>query len=104
MKYITTTISFFILSLIAAILSLYFGSLTNKIEKNISDLNFKIKETEEKIKVNELEYTIHTNTDYLLKLKKIYLEELDVSSDIKFVNIDDLKQKNIEQILNVSIR
>ena len=73
MKYYTTIFSLLFLCSILVSLLICFGKLTNNIEKDIKNSITKINNLKEQIKINELEYTLHTNTNYLLELKKIYL-------------------------------
>jgi len=105
MKYYTTIFSLFFLSSISVLLSLYFGGLSNQIEKNIIFLKSQINVLHEQIKINELEFTFHTNKKYLLELQKIYLinNHQDLSL-IKFINLSDLRKKDMQQILKISTK
>ena len=103
MKYYTTIFSLFFLSSILVSLLIYFGKLSNHIEKDIKKSITKINDLKEQIKINELEYTVHTKTNYLLKLNKIYL--IDNSEDepvFNYIDLSDLKEKNIQQVFKVS--
>ena len=105
MKYYTTIFSLFFLSSISVLLSLYFGGLSNQIEKNIIFLKSQINVLHEQIKINELEFAFHTNKKYLLGLQKIYLinNHKDLSL-IKFINLSDLRKKDMQQILKISTK
>ena len=105
MKYYTTIFSLFFLSLIGVLLSLYFGGLSNQIEKNIISLKSQINVLHEQIKINELEFAFHINKKYLLELQKIYLinNHKDLSL-IKFINLSDLRKKDMQQILKISTK
>ena len=103
MKYYTTIASLSLLSLTAVLLSLYFGSLSNKIEKNIADLNLKIKNLEEQIKINELEFVLHTNKKYLKDLQNIYLRNSDEDvAELNFIELKNFKEKNMQNIFKIS--
>ena len=105
MKYSTTISSLLLLSLILILLHLHFGKLTRQIEKDIDISLSKINSLKELIKINELEYAIHTNTDYLLKLKRIYLTDYNENENEQVYNyilLNDFKKKNIHQVLRVS--
>ena len=103
MKYYTTIASLSLLSLTAVLLSLYFGSLSNKIEKNIADLNLKIKNLEEQIKINELEFVLHTNKKYLKDLQNIYLRNSDDNLvELNFIDLKNFKEKNMQNIFKIS--
>ena len=107
MKYLKTISSLFFLSLFAVLLSLYFGNKTNNLEKNINILEIKIKNVNESIKVNELEYSLLTNNKYLFKLQKIYLTErknsLQDFNFTKIINISEFNNKEKNSIFKVKI-
>ena len=105
MKYYTTIFSLFFLSSISVLLSLYFGGLSNQIEKNINSLKSQTNILHEQIKINELEFTFHTNKKYLLELQKIYLinNPKDLSL-IKFIHLSDLRIKDMQPILKISAK
>ena len=103
MKYSTTTASLLLLSTFLVLLLLYFGKLTRQIEKNNDIKISKINNLKELIKINELEYALHTNTDYLLKLKRIYFADNDENEPIfNYIDLNDFKKKNIHQVFKAS--
>ena len=103
MKYSTTTASLLLLSTFLVLLLLYFGKLTRQIEKDIDIKISKINNLKELIKINELEYALHTNTDYLLKLKRIYFADNDEDEPIfNYIDLNDFKKKNIHQVFKAS--
>ena len=100
MKYYTTIFSLLFLSSILVSLLIYFGKLTNHIEKDIENSITKINNLKEQIRINELEYTLHTDTNYLLKLKEIYLiDNIEDESIFNYINQSDFKRKNILQVI-----
>ena len=103
MKYSSTISSLLSLNLILVLLLLYFGKLTRQIEKDIDISMSKINDLKELININELEYALHTNTDYLLKLKRIYI--IDNNEDkllFNYIDLNDFKKQNIHQVFRVS--
>ena len=103
MKYYTTIASLSLLSLTAVLLSLYFGSLSNKIEKNIADQNLEIKNLKEQIKINELEFVLHTHKNYLKDLQNIYLSNSDEDvAELNFIELKNFKEKNMQNIFKIS--
>ena len=103
MKYSTTTASLLVLSTFLVLLLLYFGKLTRQIEKDNDIKISKINNLKELIKINELEYALHTNTDYLLKLKRIYFADNDEDEPIfNYIGLNDFKKKNIHQVFKAS--
>ena len=105
MKYSTTIYSLLLLSSILVLLLLFFGKLTRQIEKDIDISMSKINSLKASIKINELEYAAHINTNYLLKLKSIYLsdnKENENEEVFNYIDLNDFKKKNIHQIFRVS--
>ena len=103
MKYSTTIFSLFLLSSILVLLLLYFGKLTRQIEKDIDISMSKINNLKVLININELEYAVHTNNDYLLQLKKIYLTDNNEDEPIfNYIDLNNFKKKNIHQVFKVS--
>ena len=103
MKYSTTITSLLLLSSILVLLLLYFGKLTRQIEKDIDISLSKINNLKTLIKINELEYTAHTNTNYLLKLKSIYLaDNKEDEAVLNYIDLENFKKKNIHQVIKVS--
>ena len=107
MKYLKTISGLFFLSLFAVLLSLYFGNKTNSLEKKITILQTKINNYNQSIKINELEYSLLTNNEYLLKLQKIYLsnneKNLQNFNFTKIINITEFSSKEKKSILKVNI-
>tara|TARA_B100000029_G_C16888656_1_gene709502 strand:- start:229 stop:552 length:324 start_codon:yes stop_codon:yes gene_type:complete len=104
MKYFTATLCFFALSAFAASLNLYYGNLTNKIEKDIEITKKEITNLKEKITINELEFTVHTNINYLEELKNIYLSEYENEFNSRnIISLSDLKNKDFKNIYKVNL-
>ena len=103
MRYSTTISSLLLLSLILVLLLLCFGKLTRQIEKDIDISISKINDLKILININELEYAVHTNTDYLLKLRRIYLTDNNEDEPVfNYIGLDDFKKKNIHQVFRIS--
>ena len=63
----------------------------------------KINNLKTSIKINELEYAVHTNSNYLLKLKSIYLADNKEAEQVfNYIDLDNFKKKNIHQVIKVS--
>ena len=72
---------------------IYVGNITGKIEKKNSFLKQKILLIQDKVNVNEIEYTFYNSYDYLKKLQKIYFSEENSSSLNNRISFYDLKKK-----------
>ena len=104
MKYSTTISILLFLSFILILLLSYFGKLTRQLEKDIEFSLSEINNLKELIRVNELEFVAHTNTNYLLKLKSIYLADNNEGEPVfNYINLNDFKKKNINQILKINL-
>ena len=72
MKYLTAITSLIIINLLAITFLLYFGNLTRSIEDQNDKLSKEISLLENQLKINEVEYTMHSNYSYLKRLKNIF--------------------------------
>ena len=96
MKYYNTIISLFVLSIFLILLLLYFANITRKIEKKNYSLKKEINYIEDQLDINEIEYSLYNNYEYLVKLQKIYFNESINIKDNQRISFDNLKNKNIE--------
>ena len=103
MKFIKALIFFYFFSFISVLLLLYYGGMTRKIEKDINQIKSEITKLENKIKINELEFVIHTNPNYLKKLDQLYLyTKVNENKNLNIISIHDFKTKNMKQVLKIS--
>ena len=103
MKYYTTIIGLFSFSIIAVLLNLYFGNLSNKTEKEINKLKIKMIELEDQIKINEIEFAYHTNLKYLTKLDRIYnIEKSKTQTGLQLIDLNKLDKNMMIDIIKVS--
>ena len=103
MKYYTTIIGLFSFSILAVLLNLYFGNLSNKTEKEINNLKITMFELEDQIKINEIEYAYHTNLKYLTKLDRIYnIQKNRTKTGLKFIDLKKLDENTMLDIIKVS--
>ena len=103
MKYYTTIIGLFSFSILAVLLNLYFGNLSNKSEKEINKLKITMIELEDQIKINEIEYAYHTNLKYLTKLDRIYnIQKNKTKTGLKFIDLKKLDENTMLDIIKVS--
>jgi len=104
MIYYKTIISFFVLSAVSIILSLYFANLTRSVEKNNFFLKEKIIYIQDQININELEYSLYNNYKYLNKIQKIYFEDSNkINSNIK-ITFSSLNKKSLQDFHTVGIK
>ena len=103
MKYYSAIISFFGLGIFSIILLLYFANITRNIEKENYALKNQINYIEDQININEIEYSLYNNYEYLYKMRKIYFSQSDNNNFDKIISYSDLKNKNIVNIVSLGI-
>ena len=104
MKYYSAIISSFTLSFLSTIALLYLGNVTREIEKSNITLREKINFMQDQININEIEYNLFINYNYLKKLQTIYFDEENVSSQNNRISFYDLENQKFENFLTVGTR
>ena len=64
----------------------------------------KIVDIKDQIDINEIEYNIFTNYNYLQKLNEIYFDKTNVNALKNRIAFNDLKKQNIENFYTVGTR
>lgn len=103
MKYYSAIITLFSLSLFLLIPLLYFANVTRNIQKENISLKNQINFFEEQININEVEYNLHTNYNYLKKMQKIYLDHDNINTLNNIISFNDLKKTNLKNFHTVGI-
>ena len=103
MKYYTIGTVFLIISLITILMSVYYSKLTRPIEIEIVSMQLQIKNLQDKLKINKLEYTAHLNPEYLERLEKIYFfNQYSKNMEFNIIGIEEFNIKNIDRVIKVS--
>ena len=103
MKYFTAIATLLGLNLISVITLLYFGSIAKEIEKENKILEMQILKFSKQLKINEVEFTLHTRRSYLKKLQKIYFDTDNMDSfENTRINLIDFEKKELRNIYMVS--
>ena len=103
MKYFTAIATLLGLNLISVITLLYFGSISKKIEKENKILEMQIFKFNKQLKINEVEFTLHSQPSYLKKLQKIYFDTDNIDSfENTRMNLIDFEKKELRNIYMVS--
>ena len=101
MKYYTIGTVFLIISLITILTSVYYSKLTRPIEIEIVSMQLQIKNLQDKLKINELEYAAHINPEYLERLEKIYFfNKYSNNKEFNIIGIEEFNIKNIASVFN----
>ncbi len=84
---------------------LFLANITRDIEKKNLEYERKISKINEQININEIEYNLHNNYQYLKKLQKIYFDynsKKEISHNR--ISIQDIAKDNLENIYRVGIK
>ena len=103
MKYFTAIVTLLGLNIITVITLLYFNNISKNIEKENKLLEIQISKFNEELKINEVEFTLHSQSSYLKKLQKIYFDTRNTNSfENTRINLKDLEKKELKKIYMVS--
>ena len=103
MKYLTAIISLILLNTFTVITLLYFSGISKEIEKENKILEMQILKFNKQLKINEVEFTLHSRPSYLKKLQKIYFDTDNMDSfENTRMNLIDFEKKELRNIYMVS--
>ena len=103
MKYFSAIVTLLGLNLVSVITLLYFSSIAKEIEKENKILEMQILKFNKQLKINEVEFTLHSRPSYLKKLQKIYFDTDDIDSfENTRINLIDFEKKELRNIYMVS--
>ena len=103
MKYFTAIATLSVLNVIAVITLLYIGSISKQIEKENKILEMQILKFNKQLKINEVEFTLHSRPSYLKKLQKIYFDtDYMYSFENTRINLIDFEKKELKNIYMAS--
>ena len=103
MKYYTAIATLLGLNLVSVITLLYFSSIAKEIEKENKILEMQILKFNKQLKINEVEFTLHSRPSYLKKLQKIYFDTDNMDSfENTRINLIDFEKKELRNIYMVS--
>ena len=104
MKYYSAILSLFGLSFFIIIALLYLGNVSRDFEKSNIILKKNIVLFKDQININEIEYSLVTNYDYLTKLQKLYLAENIYNQVNNIITFNDLKNKDINNFYTIGMK
>ena len=103
MKYFTAIATLLGLNLVSVITLLYFSDISKEIEKENKILEMQISKFSKQLKINEVEFTLHSRPSYLKKLKKIYFDTDNTDSfENTRINLIDFEKKELKNIYMAS--
>ena len=103
MKYFSAIATLLGLNLVSVITLLYFSGISKEIEKENKILKMQILKFDKQLKMNEVEFILHSRPSYLKKLQKIYFD-IENSDSFENTRIDliDFEKKDLRNIYMVS--
>ena len=103
MKYFSAIATLLGLNLVSVITLLYFSGISKEIEKENKILKMQILKFNKQLKINEVEFTLHSQPSYLKKLQKIYfdIENTDSFENTR-IDLIDVEKKYLKNIYMVS--
>ena len=104
MKYYTAIKILFISSIFIVMFVLYFANITRTIEKDNNSLLKNIKFIKEQININQVEFTLYNSYEYLKKMHKVYLNDVDDYNIKNVVSFSEIKNNNFEDLHFVGIK
>ena len=103
MKYFSAIATLLGFNLVSVITLLYFSGISKKIEKENKILEMQILEFNKQLKINEVEFTLHSRRSYLKKLQKIYFDSDNMDSfENNRIDLKDFKKKELKHIYMVN--
>ena len=103
MKYFTAIVTLLGLNIVSVITLLYFSGISKEIEKENKILEMQILKSSKQLKINEVEFTLHSRPSYLKKLQKIYFNTDNMDSfENTRINLIDFEKKELRNIYMVS--
>ena len=103
MKYFTAIATLLGLNLVSVITLLYFSGISKEIEKENKILEMQISKFSKQLKINKVEFTLHSRPSYLKKLQKIYFDTDNVDSfENTRIKLIDFEKKDLRNIYMVS--
>ena len=105
MRYFSAISSLIVLNILTVLSLLYLGNVSREIEKQNYTLEKKINFINDQISINEIEFSLYNNYEYLKKLHKIYFdfENFETFSN-KRLSFSDIQKENLENIYTVGTR
>ena len=103
MKYFSAIATLLGFNLVSVIALLYFSGISKEIEKENKILEMQILKFSKQLKINEVEFTLHSRPSYLKKLQKIYFDTDNMDSfENTRINLIDFEKKELRNIYVVS--
>ena len=103
MKYFTAIATLLGFNLVSVITLLYFSGISKEIEKENKILEMQISKFSKQLKINKVEFTLHSRPSYLKKLQKIYFDTDNVDSfENTRIKLIDFEKKDLRNIYMVS--
>ena len=104
MKYTKQIIFLLIINLIVVFISIFTGNLTRKIELTNNAIKLNIENEKESIKINKIEFSFYSNSNYLKKLHSIYFPTEENHPEKKIISLSNISNFKNERLTLVKIK
>jgi len=101
MKYSKSIITIMTINILIAFILIYIGHQTRNLEISNLSLKHKIDQKEQAININQIEFTLYNDNNYLKKLFSIYetdLEKTELSNIISLSEFSNFEKKEIFKV------
>ena len=101
MKYSKSIITIMTINILIAFVLIYIGHQTSNLEISNLSLKHKIDQKEQAININQIEFTLYNDNNYLKKLFSIYetdLEKTELSNIISLSEFSNFEKKEIFKV------
>ena len=101
MKYSKSIITIMTINILIAFVLIYIGHQTRNLEISNLSLKHKIDQKEQAININQIEFTLYNDNNYLKKLFSIYetdLEKTELSNIISLSEFSNFEKKEIFKV------
>ena len=104
MKYSKQIIFFVFVNFIIIFLSIFIGNITRKLELANNTIKIDIKNQEQQLSINKIEFTYYNNSDYLKKLHSLYFYYEEKNLEKKIVLLSDISNINNESVILINLK
>jgi len=104
MKYSKLIIVVMFFNFVIAFVLIFVGHQTRNLEKFNSNLTQKIEKKNHEININQIEFALHNDNEYLKKLYFLYQSDLEKKELSKIIRLSEFVNINKKKILKVGFK
>jgi len=104
MRYYSAILTLIFLNCIVVISLLHLGNVSRDIEKKNFTLEKNIRFINDQVNINEIEFSLYHDYNYLKKLQKIYFKDQNQLPTNNILSFNDVKKGNLDKIIMADMR